>query len=331
VRARGAAAVLALALASLSATGRAYADGAETDKQIAQQLFDEGRALMDKERFAEACPKLAESQRLDPGGGTLLNLALCHEREGKTATAWAEFGDALAQAVKDARKDRETFAREHIDALEPKLVRIVVSVPPEVRGLLPDVMLDRSTLAAPAWGSAIPVDPGEHRVTAAVAGRAPWSKVVSATSAGSTYAVDVGLTEAAPPRPACAPGQALVNGACVSPAAPPEVGEGGGKRSTAFWVVLGSAGVFAAASVVTGLVALNADAYVKDNCSAARDFCWANDADAAATRATTTAWLSTGSLILAAGLGVTAFVLPRTKPKPARVQVGLGSLRITWM
>ena len=39
--------------------------------QDADALFKEGRALLDAKKFDEACPKLAESQRLDPGAGTL--------------------------------------------------------------------------------------------------------------------------------------------------------------------------------------------------------------------------------------------------------------------
>src|SRR5262245_18728599 len=58
------------------------------DSAAAQALFDQGRKLMESERWAEACPKLEESQRLDPAGGTLLHLALCREHEGRIATAW---------------------------------------------------------------------------------------------------------------------------------------------------------------------------------------------------------------------------------------------------
>jgi len=95
----------------------AFADP-QAEARLAQALFDEGRALMAQKRWAEACPKLAESQRLDPGGGTLLNLALCHSGEGKTATALVGLDDALAAAVRDGRADREKLA-----SLENQLLR----------------------------------------------------------------------------------------------------------------------------------------------------------------------------------------------------------------
>src|SRR5262245_63276914 len=86
---------------------------------LARELFDQGRALLETKDYERACEKFAESQRLDPGGGTLLNLALCHELSGKTASAWTEFDQALRMARADGRSDREEFARTHIDALVP--------------------------------------------------------------------------------------------------------------------------------------------------------------------------------------------------------------------
>src|SRR5205823_10205853 len=76
----------------LSTTARGEPTAA--DKSLATQLFKEGRTLVDQGKVAEGCRKLEESHRLDPGGGTLLNVALCHEKEGRSATAWAEFTEA---------------------------------------------------------------------------------------------------------------------------------------------------------------------------------------------------------------------------------------------
>lgn len=275
----------------------ARADGSETDKQIAQSLFDDGRTLLEAGRTAEACPKFAESQRLDPGGGTLLNLALCHELENKTATAWSEFREALSIAVRDDRKDRQELANLHIAALLPKLTRLTVVVPETIAAREPEVTLDRSRLPAAAWNTEIPIDPGEHRIVVSAQGLPRWETSIATLDAGRTYRIDV------PP--------ALDRQGPV-PAEPRETLG----RSTTFWLVLGGAGVSLATSLVTGLMALDSNTYVKDNCSEQRDFCRVDDAEDAASRARTLAWVSTATLIVGAGAAVFAFVLPLEKKSP---------------
>lgn len=315
--------------AALAFAASASAQSGDTDRQIAQQLFDDGRVLLEAKRYAEACPKFAESQRLDPGGGTLLNLAVCHELEGKTATAWSEFRDALGQAVKDERKDREQIARAHIDDLAPKLMRIVVRVPERVAARDPEINLDKSRLPVAAWNTPIPVDPGEHRVSVTAAGAEPWSTAVAVSEPGKTVAVEVPALEA---QLVCPAGQTRSEGTCV----PIPWDESKRGRTTAFWITLGGAGALFAASAVTGIVALNADAYVKDNCSGPRDFCRVSDAGDAATRAKTFAWISTLTLVGGAAATFVAFMLPRDQVRkwggtPTTVTLGLGSLSITGM
>lgn len=320
---------VAIALATFAFARPAAAQGGDTDRQIAQQLFDDGRALLEAKRYAEACTKFAESQRLDPGGGTLLNLAVCHELEGKSATAWSEFRDALGQAVKDERKDREDIARTHIAELAPKLMRIVVRVPEAVAARDPEINLDRSKLPQTAWNTPIPVDPGEHRVSVSAPGAEPWATAVTVSEPGKTFTVELPSLEA---QLICPEGQARSQNSCV----PIPWDESKRGRTTAFWVTLGGAGALFATSAVTGIVALEADAYVKDNCSGTRDFCRVSDAGDAATRAKTFAWISTLTLI---GGGVTtlvAFVLPREQVQKwggarATVTLGLGTLSITGM
>jgi hypothetical protein len=185
-----------VSLAALS-----LAEPTSADKSLATQLFKEGRSLVDQGRVAEGCRKLEESQRLDPGGGTLLNLALCHEKEGRTATAWTEFTEALGIARKDDRPQRAEIAQQHIEALEPTLSRLTVQVPPASD--LPDLEIKRdgTAIRRAAWGTAMPIDPGEHIIEAFALGKIPWKHSVTVGGKAESKTIAVPVLENAPVAP----------------------------------------------------------------------------------------------------------------------------------
>src|SRR5260370_9884027 len=72
-----------------------WAQAPQRDPIAAETLFERGKRLIEQGRTAEACAAFAESERLDPAGGTLLRLALCREAEGKLASAWLAFTEVV--------------------------------------------------------------------------------------------------------------------------------------------------------------------------------------------------------------------------------------------
>lgn len=165
----------------------------------AEALFEQGKALMAQGRAAEACLKFEESQRLDPGTGTLLNLAVCYEQTKRLASAWSKFLEAAASAQTAGSAQREKEARKQADRLRPRLSYIVIQVPESVRntpGL--EVKRDGQLVGGAQWGVSIPADEGEHEVTASAPGRTPWRVVLAVKGEGSTEGVTVPpLTESA--------------------------------------------------------------------------------------------------------------------------------------
>ncbi len=187
-----------LAFALLLAPSIAFADGT-SDQALAQSLFDEGVRLMEQGKYADACPKLAESQRLDPGGGTLLNLGLCREKEGKLASAWSVYNTALSLAIKDGRKDRELTARERVTALEPTLAKIVINVPEEIAKLRDlEVMLDGVRIGRAAWSLPTPIDVGNHVMTVSATDKRTWQQTVDVDHDSQVVNVTVPSLEDAP-------------------------------------------------------------------------------------------------------------------------------------
>jgi hypothetical protein len=161
----------------------------------AEALFDAGRALLKEGRAEEACPKLEESQRLDPGIGTQYNLAACYEQVGKLASAQTLFLQVADSARDSGQTQRERIARERAAQLEAKVSKLVIVVPAlQDAGL--HVERDGEELGRSEWNVAVPVDPGLHRVRASGPGLEEWSTDVQVAPGGSVHEVLVVVNEA---------------------------------------------------------------------------------------------------------------------------------------
>lgn len=192
---------LVFALALLWPLGAA-ADPSPADRAAAEALFRDAKQLYAKKRYAEACRKLEESQRLDPQGGTLLNLAVCHAREGRTASAWVEFQEAIDVAKKAKRADRVRLAEKELAQLEKKLARLTVEVPSEARVSGLNIERGGERVGEGAWGTAVPVDPGvEIEISASAEGYKTWRTTLQVSAAEQKTLVVPKLEKLPPPPP----------------------------------------------------------------------------------------------------------------------------------
>jgi hypothetical protein len=176
----------------------AAAQTSASDKAAAEALFDQGVRLMKQNNFADACPKLEESDRIDPAVGTLLYLGECYERVGKTASAWATFREAASIANNSNQADRARVATSRAQALEAKLSRLSVELAPEV-ARIPGIVVKRGTqrIEPSLYGTPLPVDPGDYRIEVTAPGYEPWSTPIKVEAGGASASVRVpGLVKA---------------------------------------------------------------------------------------------------------------------------------------
>jgi hypothetical protein len=136
---------------------------AHADEATAEALFKAGKALMDQKKYAEACPKFEASYKVDPGIGTILNLADCYEKDGKLALAWGKWGEARDQAKRENDKARMDLAARRQNELDPKVPKLTVNVTGPTTGI--DIYRDELQLDTAMLGVPLPVDPGAHIVT----------------------------------------------------------------------------------------------------------------------------------------------------------------------
>lgn len=304
---------LLAASACLASSGGVARAQSKDDVARADALFNAAKALSDAGQYADACAKFAESKRLAPGLGVTLYLADCYEHLGRTASAWTEFraAEGLARARSDKRAD---VARDHAQALEPKLDRLTISVAATVPRTGLTILRDGVPISLDEVGLAVPVDPGDHVVVVSSPGHASrtFSAHVGPEAPKATVTIDR-LEDA----PGAATGTGIPTGSATG-AAPatatgsataPETGtdDGGTRR----WIGLGAMGlgvVGVGLGSVFGVLAMSAKNQSNSGPCNAADQCTAeglSDRKDAESKATlSTIGFVAGGVLAAGGLAI---------------------------
>jgi hypothetical protein len=193
---RGLIVAAVFALWTASAAARAQTAGTSA----AESLFEQGRAQMAGGDYVGACPKFEESYRLDRANGTLLALALCHEAQGRWASALNEFMAVQAASAHDGRADRVAVARTNIASLEPKVSKLAITAAAESRAMPSfDFECDGAHLDLAAGDLEVVVDPGTHLLQASASGHVAWAMTVQIGARSERVGVHVPPLEPLPP------------------------------------------------------------------------------------------------------------------------------------
>lgn len=269
------------------------------DATLAEALFQDGKKLMEAHDYAHACPKFKASYDADPATGTLFALASCQEDLGQLATAWTNYMDVAERSKQEGRLDRAQAASDQATLLAPRLDKITIRVAAETAAL-PGFVVKRNgaPMAAAAWDTPIPVDPGVQEVEATATGKEPFHQIIKFGSQSDQQVLEIVFKDSIPDRilpPVAASGESTSH--------PPY-------RPIGY--VVGGVGVAAiAAGTVFGLRAkkLDSDSTSNGHCDStgcdAKGLGWNRDARKAGNLST--AFFIGGGVFLAAG--ITLFIV----------------------
>ena len=286
---------------------------AQSNAAHAESLFKEGKELLAQKKYEQACPKLAESARLDPGSGTLLALGLCYEGQGKFASAWGAYIEASAAARRDKRDDREKAANGKAAEVEKKVSKVTFDVDATTAGLRGfELRLDGTALGSAGWSGA-PLDPGEHTVEVAAPGKTPFSTKFTVAAVADKKQIHIDPLADAPV-------------AALPPGTGPGTSEAPTSSGTTQRIIGFSVGgvgiVLLGVGTVFGIQALSKSNDVKDVCSLQRctdPAAVAKNEDAKTAADISTVTIGIGAAAIVGGL-VLVFTAPRN-PSPTALHV----------
>jgi hypothetical protein len=292
----------------------------DRDPVAAEALFRAGRDAVKAGDYASACPKFADSYRLDPSQGTLLNLADCEEHVGKIASAWQRY-QSLKQNLQRS-DERYQYAIDRIKALEPRLPRVTIALAPDAPKSA-KVFRDGSELGSGSLGFALPMDPGKHDVRVSAAGYEDKTFELTVKEA-EIKKLEVNVGKKLPEAPIVDEPGGTVR-VKKTPNNPKPVESDG--RKTAGFVSIGIGGAALIFGGVTGFLALDKKSKLKEYGCANDDFCEndpsGKDSQDAAESGRTFAALSTvGFAVGAVGVGLGTYLI-LSSGSTGETQVGM--------
>ena len=166
----------------------------EANRALAQALFDDGVHIVDeahcddetvsddrRARCREALDKFRRAYSLYPSGlGALRNKAVCERGLGLVAAAMRDFREVARRAPLDPNPSKQLWAKhaaDEADKLEKRVPRVMIAATGAPPGTT--IALDGITLPEAALGAPLPVDPGEHVLTARAPGHLDERRVFS--------------------------------------------------------------------------------------------------------------------------------------------------------
>lgn len=256
---------------------------------------------MDRKDFAIACQRFAESQRLDPAPGTLMNLAECLDRRGLVASSWQKWKEAL-DSLRPG-DPRVVAVKRHIAKSLARLPKLELRLA-ESAAAGSTVTRDGLVLGEGSLGIALPVDPGPHRVVVTAPGHEPREYTTTlAEKESQSLTVEAGPAEAPrpPPRPAPTVAKGPDDGSRTS--------AGSGRTMGLVATSVGAAGLVLGG--VTGALALSKKSTMNDECSRSGGelLCTQRGLDAAHAGSTFATISNVGFIAGVIGLGVGTYFL----------------------
>lgn len=225
---------------ALAVLGTVVPSWANDDAARAQALFDGAVASMEAGHWEEACPKLAESDRLEASGGTALNLGYCFEHLGKLGPAYAAYVLAATHYESSHKPERVKVAREHADAIRDRVTIVHLDGPRDPGS---DLSVDGDVRSV--VDGTVVVDRGTHQIAVTVGGEAK-TLPLTADAPDVTLAIPPPTVVVTPPPPVVVPPP--------RPLPPPPSAN---PKRTAAWIVGATGLAFVAGAIATGVGALS--------------------------------------------------------------------------